>query len=169
MFKNFKKYEYLTLTRYCLLGIIVSVLVFQFVTMSLTDHSLRFDALWATETFIRLISILIGGLLGGLILLFLPQNELIEIARWKRLTNKGESNFILVNVFAFSFAFFVGGLVFEALDMKTYDHFFASLFSLENTINYIGRIIAAAVFGLFFSLGMIKRMKKMYGEENNER
>lgn len=164
MVKNLKKYEYLTLTRYCLLGLVVAVLVFQFVTISLTDHSLRFEALWATETFIRLISTLIGGLFGGLVFLLFPQNELVEIARWKRLKNKGELSFILVYVFAFSFGLFVGGLVLKALDMETYDHFFASLFSPENAINHIGRIIAAAVFGLFFGLGMIKRMKKLYGK-----
>ncbi|MFA6617597.1 MAG: hypothetical protein WCT23_00815 [Candidatus Neomarinimicrobiota bacterium] len=160
--KLFKEFEHPILTKYCLLGLIISTLVFQFVTMSLIDQRLRFDALWSTETFIRLVSILIGALVGGSILLLIPPNKLLDFAIWKRLRSKGELSFIFVNVFAFSIALFVGGLVFKALDMETYDHFFASLFSIENIIDYSGRIIAAAVFGVFYSLGMIKRMNKKY-------
>lgn len=169
MFKNFKKYEYLILTRYCLLGIIIAVLVFQFVTMSLTDHSLRFDALWATDTFKLIIAVLISGLFSGLILMLFPQNELLEMERRNRLKNIGKSTFILGSVTAFSIGMFGGGLAKAILEMRTYDHFFASLFSPENTINNIGRICAGAVFGLFLGLGMVKQMKKMCGEENNKR
>ncbi|MCK4812982.1 MAG: hypothetical protein KAT14_03485, partial [Candidatus Marinimicrobia bacterium] len=168
MFKKFKELEYLILAKYYFLGIVLAVLIYQFVTISLSSHSLRLDAFIEAETNIRLFASLIGGFFGGLVYLLISRNEeqrkLREKIIWKKIKEKGNRYIILVGVLACSLGFFVTGLIKAALDMESKTNFFQSLFSYENNVNYIGRILAAGLFGLFLSIGVIKRLKKMYGK-----
>ena len=56
MWEKIKEYKYLTITKYYILGIILAVIIFQFVTNSIRNNELNINTLIEKETIKYIIS-----------------------------------------------------------------------------------------------------------------
>lgn len=167
MWRKIKESKYLNLGQYFLLGIVLGVFVYQFVTQSLLNQHIDLDLLFAKETLGLLVSCLIGGSIGGLVYILISLKDKARVKReassWALMKNAKMSKFILKAMFALSLGAFVGMLVKRAMEMESYDSFMSQLFSSENIISYIGIVLAACIFAIPLAIGGKKRLKLLYG------
>jgi hypothetical protein len=167
MWNKIKQSKYLHLGQYFLLGIILGVFVYQFVTQSLLGQRIDLKVLVERETLVFLFSCLVGSTLGGMVYIIISLNDKTRVRRefsnWIKMKNAKISSVILKAMFALSMGAFVGMLAKRTMDMESYDFFTSSLFSRENIISYIGAVVAACVFAIPLSIGAVKRLKLLYG------
>ncbi|MFT5749271.1 MAG: hypothetical protein ACI93S_000526 [Ancylomarina sp.] len=166
MWNKIKQSKYLNLGQYFLLGIVLGVFVYQFVTQSLIRQRLDLTILFDKETIGLLISCLVGGIIGGVVYMIISLNDKIRVRReannWKIIKNAKISSLIFKAMFALSLGAFVGMLAKRAMEMESYDFFMDALFSSENIVSYIGAVVAACVFAIPLSIGVMKRLKLLY-------
>lgn len=167
MWRKIKESKYLNLGQYFLLGIVLGVFVYQFVTQSLLNERIDLTILFDKETIGLLISSLIGGVTGGLVYIIISLNDKIRVQRevnnWKVIKNAKISSLILKAMFALSFGAFIGMVAKRTMEMESYDSFMSQLFSSENIISYIAIVLAACVFAIPLAIGGKKRLKLLYG------
>ena len=169
MWNNIKRFKYLIIARYFFFGLISAIIVFQLITALLKNHKLEFNSLINTQTLGLIISGVFSTLIGGLIYIILSNYNKKSLQReydlWIRL-KENRSRFFVRNILGFSIGGFFGLLTYNigmnTMEIENHNNFFQFLFSRENTINYVGFIIAASVFGIFFTLGLIKYLKSRY-------
>ncbi|MGZ2371426.1 hypothetical protein ACXR6G_16725 [Ancylomarina sp. YFZ004] len=167
MWTKITQSKYLYLAQYFLLGIILAVFVYQFLTQSLLNQKIDLSLLFEKETLAFLFSCLVGSTLGGMVYIIISLNDKIRVRRetnnWAKMKNAKISSVILKAMFALSLGAFVGMLAKRAMEMESYDFFMSSLFSSENIISYIAAVVAACVFAIPLSIGAMKRLKLLYG------
>jgi hypothetical protein len=167
MWKKIIELRYLTLARYCFLGIILAVIVFQFVTKSMHNLELDFSSLIEKEIIAYIVSALIGGLVGGLVfILFLVNRNAGQIkdrTLWIKLKGK-HALFFIKNIAVLSIGGFVYKLIINLFDLTSYDNLIESLFSRDYIIGYLGVILAMTVFSILLSIGIMKRLNLLYGK-----
>ncbi|WP_372645370.1 hypothetical protein, partial [Ancylomarina sp.] len=71
MWNKIKQAKYLLLGQYFLLGIILGVFVYQFLTQSLLNQSIDLRLLFDKETIGFLIACLVGGISGGMVFIII--------------------------------------------------------------------------------------------------
>ena len=151
--------KYPVLIRYYFLASFLAIITFQFVT--------NFNLLFRMHTVKLIVAFLVGSFAGGLIFLYSmikdPNRASKDQDLKKKIGNTGFSSVFIKNIFTYSFAGLVGMVVYTVLTMETYNNFMQQLFSAENMIIYLGSLIAAFVYGLFISIGFVKRIKFLYG------
>ncbi|MCZ4696010.1 hypothetical protein DWB61_14930 [Ancylomarina euxinus] len=166
MWNKIKQTKYLFLGQYFLLGIILGVFVYQFLTQSLLNQRIDLALLFDKETIGFLISCLVGGISGGIVYIIISLNDKTRVKResnsWVKMKNAKISSLIFKAMFAFSMGAFVGMLAKKAMDLESYTNFMSSLFSSENMISYIGAVVAACVFAIPLSIGALKRLRLLY-------
>lgn len=159
--------KYLIVAKYYFLGIILAVIIYQFSTKSMLNMGLDFNSLFEKELFVRIISMLLGGLVGGLVaspILFNKNGRRNEEKFYKTTIIGNYKTFFIRNVLAFS----LGGLVYELLinlfSLTTFDNLIQNLFSMDFVIGYLGSILAMSVFSILLSIGLLKRLDLLYGK-----
>ncbi len=166
MLTKIKNLKYTVLAKYLFVGVIVAVFVFQVVTVLLSNTKLVFNSIINIETLELIISVLFGAFVGGAVYTVMSVNdknrELKERNLWNKRKDKKNRWLFIRNVIPFSLAGFAGLLTKSILKMNTYTPFFQSLFSSENTIRYIGIVLAASVLAILFTIGIDKRLKILY-------
>jgi len=166
MWNKIKQSKYLYLGQYFILGIVLGVFVYQFVTQSLIKQRIDLTILFDKETIGLLISCLVGGIIGGLVYMIISLNDKIRVSReannWAIMKNAKISSLIFKAMFALSLGSFIGMLAKRTMEMETYDSFMNALFSSDNIISYIGVVLAACVFAIPLSIGSLKRLKLLY-------
>lgn len=172
MWKRFKSLKYLATIKYPFFGIILAVLVFQFVTKSMINHELYFNSLIEKQTIKFIIATLIGGFFGGYVIILMENKtdrRIKEEILWEGIK---ENNilFFIKNIVAFSVGGFVYMIIGNLLDLESYDNLILVLFSADFIIEYIGIILSMSVFSILMSIGIKKRLSllyKMKTEKNN--
>lgn len=167
MWQKIIDFKYLIVAKYYFLGIVLAVIVYQFFTKSMLNKGLDFSSLFEKELLVRIISMIFGGLAGGLVALPMlvnrntHQNE--EIA-YKTTIVGNYKTFFIRNVIAFP----LGGLVYKLtimlLDFSNYENYAQSLFSMDFIIDCLGMIMAMTVFSILLSIGLLKRLDLLYGK-----
>ncbi len=167
MWQKIIDFKYLIVVKYYLLGIILAVIVYQFSTKSMLNMGLDFSSLFEKELFVRIISMIVGGLVGGLAAL--PMLVTKNARRNEEISYKTKivgnyKTFFIRNVFAFS----VGGLVYELLinlfGLTSFDNLIKNLFSMDFVVGCLGSILAMSVFSILLSTGILKRLDLLYGK-----
>ena len=165
MWKKIKDQKYLVTAKYYILGIIISVIVFQFFTNSIRNNELDINLLIDKETIKNIISKTVGGILGGFVFILMTINkkgkQLKEEILW---TNLKEKNmlFYIRNIIAFSIGGF-GYMIFtNLLDLTSFSNLTQTLFSTYFIIDYIGIILAMTVFSILLSIGIKKRLNLLF-------
>ena len=167
MWQKIIDFKYLIVIKYYLLGIPLAVIVYQFSTKSMLNMGLDFGSLFEKELFVRIISMIVGGLVGGLAALPMLVNK--NARRNEEISYKTKfvgnyKTFFIRNVLAFS----VGGLVYELLinlfGLTSFDNLIQNLFSKDFVIGYLGSILAMSVFSILLSIGLLKRLDLLYGK-----
>jgi len=167
MWKKFKEQKYLTITKYYILGIILAVIVFQFVTNSIRNHELDINSLIDKEILKYIISTLVGGLVGGVIFIIMTINNNDRQIKEERLwTNLKEKNilFFIRNIIAFSIGGFIYKIIMNLFDLRGSNNLIQTLFSTDFIIEYVGIVIAMTVFSILISVGIKKRLNLLYGK-----
>lgn len=165
MWLKIAELKYLFLAKYYFPGILLAVIVFQFVTKSM--HNLRFDfsSLIEKEIIVNIVSALTGGLVGGLVFVILLVNsdnqQMKEKTFWTNLKGK-YTLFHIKNIVAFSIGGFVYKLLMNLFSLTSYDNVIQSLFSKDFVIGYIGMILAMIVFSISLSIGIKNRLNLIY-------
>lgn len=164
MWKKIKNSEYKILLPYFIIGLILAVIIYQFITMSLQTHKLLFSSITEKKTLSLIFSSVIGGFVGLLTALIISNKdrEARDNKLWGYIKNKKKSLIIYTNILAFSLGGFVFLIIENIFELDSYNNFFQNLFSYKNIISYTGIIISAAVFAIIFTFGIIKRLKKLY-------
>ena len=166
MWTKIKQAKYLLLGQYLLLGIILGVFVYLFLTQSLLNMRIDLALLFDKKTIGFLIACLVGGILGGLVYIIISLNdktrERRESSNWAKMKNVKISLVIFKAMFALSLGAFVGMLAKKAIDLESYTNFMNTLFSSENIISYVGAVVAACVFAIPLAIGAMKRLKLLY-------
>jgi len=166
MLSKIKQSKYLFLGRYFLLGIILGVFVYQFITQSLFNKSIDFGILIESETMFQLFACLVGGIIGGMAYVIISLSdktrERREANNWLKMKDAKISTVMLKVMFALSLGAFVGMIVKKGLGIESYESFMHTLFSNENIISYVGAVMAACVFAIPLSIGAMKRLKLLY-------
>ena len=165
MWKSIKNQKYLEIVKYSILGIILGVLIFQFVTNSIRNHKLDFNSLFVNETLKYIISTIVGAFVGGFIFLLMTINnkdrEIRENKLWLEI--KGNKRlFYIKNILAFS----IGGFTYKVLgnlfDIINFKNVIQTLFSTDYIIDYFAFILAMVVFSIFISIGIEKRLNLLF-------
>ncbi|MDA3887045.1 MAG: hypothetical protein PF638_15775 [Candidatus Delongbacteria bacterium] len=172
MWKKIKDLKYLIFARYLFSGLIISVIVYYFLTQSIRNQGLDLNLILEKEVLKDIIktaiSGLVGVLFGSIVYLAITINKKDrhdrDLALWTNL--KGKNSLFIRNIIAFS----IGGFVYKVLgnifEMNSYDNFFQSLFSKDLVIEYIGFIIASTLFSIFMSFGIKKRLRSLFSDHN---
>lgn len=167
MWKKFNEQKYLTITKYYFLGIILAVIIFQFVTNSICNHELDFNSLIEKDTLKYIFSALLGGLAGGLtfILMIINKNDrqIKEERLWKNLKEKN-MQFFIRNIIAFSMGGFIYKIIMNLFDLIGSNNLIQALFSADFIINYVGIVIAMTVFSIIISVGIKRRLNLLFGK-----
>jgi len=171
MQNKFKNLKILVLAKYYFIGIILAVLVFQFVSLSLTNRTLDFYSLIASETlkllFATIISALVVGLMYIAITKFGGNREYNDRRLWLDIKNKSIAGFRIVLMIAFSVGILVRINLDHIFDAEECNLIGQAVFSEENIIESISGVCAASVFGLILSAGVYKRLSLLF--ENEEK
>lgn len=154
------------MAKYYILGIILAVIIFQFVTSSLRNNELDINSLLHIETLKRIVSTLVGGVVGGISFILMEINKKDrQIKEEKIWANIKERNvlFFIGNIIAFS----IGGLAYMIVkplfDITSYNNLIQTLFSADFIIDYVGIILAMTVFSILVSMGIKKRLNLLFG------
>lgn len=165
MWRKIKEQKYFTIAKYYISGIILSVIVFQFVTNSIRNNELDYNSLIEKEIIKYIISTLVGGFVGGIvfILMILNKNNR-QIKEEKLWVNLKEKNllFFIKNIIAFSLGGFVFLFTRNLFDITSSDNIIQKLFSTELIIDYVGIIIAMTVFSILLTIGIKKRLDLLF-------
>ena len=164
MWKKIIELKYLVTVKYIFLGIILSVIAYQFVTKSLLNNTIYFNFLIEADLLKNLIGIIVGGFVGGFIHLLTTsriRNTQKEHEFYFFIKNKGQ-NYFIMNMIAFSIGGFMYKFIDNILDLTNYNNLFQTLFSNDHLIEYVGMIISFSVFSIFFSLGVKKRFELLF-------
>lgn len=165
MWKKIKEQKYLTLAKYLFLGIILAVIVFQFVTNSIRNQGLDFNSLFDKEIIKYFISTLVGGFVGGITFILISAKEknkkIIEEKKWLHIKEKNTAYFI-ENIIAFSIAGLVYKILMNWFDITRSKNLIKALFSTDFIIDYIGIVLAMTVFSIILSIGMKKRLNLLF-------
>ena len=166
MWSKIKQSKYLYLGQYFIIGIILAAFVYQFVTQSLLNKRLDLALLFNKETIGFIIACLIGSIVGGLVYIVISSYDKTRVDRetknWVAIKDAKIGLVVLKGMLALSLGAFVGMLVKRIMEMESYDSFMNTLFSSDNTISYIGAVVAACVFAIPLSIGVVKRLKYLY-------
>jgi len=167
MWIRIKQLKYLYLGQYFLLGIVLAVFAYQFITQSLLSQRIDLGMLFDKESIKLLVACLFGSVIGGIVYIIISVNdktrERREANNWIKMKDAKISIVIFKVMFALSLGAFVGMIVKKGLDMESYVSFMQTLFSNENIISYVGAVVAACVFAIPLSIGAMKRLKLLYG------
>jgi len=168
MWKIIKEQKYLTIAKYYISGIILAVIVFQFVTNSIRNNELDINTLTEKETLKYLISTLVGGLFGGIMFILMTINnkdrQIKEERFWAYIKEKN-TLFFIRGIIAFSFGGFVYRILMNLFDSTGSNNIIQTLFSTNSVIDYIGIILAMTVFSILLSVGLKKRLNLLYGKQ----
>ncbi len=167
MWQKIIDFKYLIVAKYYFLGIILAVIVYQFSTKLMLNMGLDFGLLFEKELFIHIISMLIGGFVGGLLFLWMIVNKnarLNEEISYKTTIVGNYKTFFIRNVLAFSLGGLVSKLTIKLLDLSSYENYAQNLFSKDFIIGCFGMILAMTVFSFLLSIGIIKRLNLLYGK-----
>ncbi len=167
MWEKIKEQKYLTIAKYYILGIILAVIVFQFVTNSIRNNELDYNSLIEKEIIKYIISTLVGGLVGGIVFILMTINkndrQTKEEKLWVNLKEKSILFFIR-NIIVFS----IGGLVYKIImnlfDITSFNNLIQTLFSADLIIDYVGIVLAMTVFSILISIGIKKRLNLLFGK-----
>jgi len=163
MWEKIKKYKYLTIAKYCSLGIILAVFIFQSVT-----SFMRTGEFYNTTTLKHIISTLIGALIGGFVfLLFIinTKDRSVNDNAISEYIREHQTLYFIRNIIAFSMGGFIFILIKNVFKVLSSGSLIKNVFSANFTIDYIGVILAMTVFSLFFSIGSKKRLNSLYGNK----
>ncbi len=167
MWGKIKKYKYLTITKYYILGIILAVIIFQFATNFIRNNELDIKTLTEKETLGYIISTLVGGLVAGLVFILMTINKKDRQIKEERLwANIKEKNivFFIRNIIAFSIGGFVYKIIINLFNLTDSNRFVRALFSTDFVIDYAGIVLAMTVFSILISVGIKKRLYLLYGK-----
>jgi len=167
MWKKIKEQKYLVIIKYYILGIILAVIFFQFVTNSIRNHELDINTLIEKETLKYIVSALVGGIVSGVIFILLTINNKDRQIKEERLWgNLKEKNllFFIRNIIAFSVGGFVYKIIMNLFDLTGSNSLIQALFSANFIIDYVGIILAMTVFSILISVGIKKRLNLLYGK-----
>ncbi len=166
MLSKIKQSKYLFLGRYFLLGIILGVFSYQFITQSVINQRIDLGMLFDKESMKLLVACLFGSVIGGIVYIIISVNdktrERREANNWLKMKDAKISTVMLKVMFALSLGAFVGMIVKKGLGIESYESFMHTLFSNENIISYVGAVMAACVFAIPLSIGAMKRLKLLY-------
>ena len=164
MWKKFIELKYFLTAKYIFLGIILSVITYQFVTKSLLNNTIYFNFLIETDLLKNLVGIIAGGFVGGVIF-FITTNRIRNIQKEQEfyffIKNKSQ-NYFIMNMIAFSIGGFSYKLIWNIFDLTNYNNLLQVLFSNDHMIDYVGIIISFWVFSIFLSLGIKKRLELLF-------
>jgi len=165
MWKRLKDLKYPTIIKYYFLGIVLAVIIYQFVTKSMNNDTLFFHSLIEKNILKHIIAALIGGFVGGYVFILMTINkvdrQIKEELLWRNL-KKNNLLFFIKNLITFSIAGFSYQLIGNLFNLKNYDNLIQSLFANNLIIEYIGIIAAASVFSIFISIGLKKRLELVF-------
>ncbi len=165
MLKNFIDQKYHTIAKYYFLGIILAVIVYQFVTNSIINNGIDINSLVGNEIMKYIVSALAGGFVGGLIYVLMTINkndrQIREENYWVKIKDK-KSLLFITNIFAFSIGGFIYSFITNLLNLNSFDNIISDLFSRTSIVEYLGMMLAAAVFSLLLSIGINKRLNLLY-------
>lgn len=165
MWGKIKEKKYMTIAKYYFLGIVLAVIVFQFVTKSMHNSGLDFNFLIEKEILKYIIVTLIGGFFGGFVFMLMTMNkndkQIKDEILWANLKEKNKL-FFIKNIIAFSTGGFVYILMGNIFDISSYDNILYMLFSKDHIIDYIGIISAMSVLAIFISVGIKKRLNLLF-------
>ncbi|MFO7879122.1 MAG: hypothetical protein R6V52_03700 [Bacteroidales bacterium] len=167
MWKKIIEGKYLVIAGYYFAGIVLAVILYQFVTESMRHQQLYFKALIETEMLKLIVTTMIGGLVGGFVFLLLTINNKNRNKKEERLWAifvKNGSTLFIINIITFTLGGIVFKLVGHFLDVITTDAKTQSLFSAESLIEYAGMIVAMIIFAVFLTIGIKKRLYTLYGK-----
>lgn len=166
MLKKMKEIEYLILAKYYFIGVILAAIIYHFVSKSYINQILNINSIFGKEMIGLIIASVSGALVGGYIYYkdTISHSDRItkELQFWSQLKEK-QMWFIITMITGGSIAGFGGQIVGVVIDMENYSNFFQNLFTQPAISRYLGIIFAGSVFGLFLSIGIIKRFKLLYG------
>ncbi len=167
MWKKIKDQKYLVLITYYIIGIILAVITYQFVTNSIHRHQLGFNTIIEYKTLKYIVATVIGGIIGFAVYIMLAINskniKIQDENNWMQLKKKKSIFFI-----RYITAFAIGGFVFIILNrfftLLNSENIIQNLFSTDSIIEYIAFVLATVVFSIFFSIGTTKRLLQLYGD-----
>ncbi len=167
MWQKLIEFKYFIVAKYYFLGIILAVIVYQFSTKSMLNIGLDFGSLVEKELFVRIISMIVAGLVGGLAALPMlvtknaRQNEEIS---YKATIVVNYKTFFIRNIIAYSLGGFVYILIIRLLDFPSYENYVLNFFSKDFLISCIGMILAMTIFSILLSIGLLKRLDLLYAK-----
>lgn len=166
MWEKFRRGAYSILGIYVFIAVISGALAFQFITLSLYFGKPVFQVFIVRETYIITIAALVGIFSGALVYLmfFLQGNN--QITKEKNVLYKVKTQSRILFYLRYFVLFGLGGsaalLARNILGLNGAENFLQVIFSRMNIIDYVGIFVSGGIFGFIFSIGLKKRLKKVY-------
>jgi hypothetical protein len=161
MLKRLREPGILIMMKYIVIGLFISVIIYQLITIGLINRS--FDRNSLMDALAVLVGSYMGFIVGGLVFLAMwnPTDKGDQTLR--TLIEKRGMQFLFTrNMFSFA----LGGFVYMFIStlFNTFDNndgVHQSLFSSDNIIRYVAAVVAFIIFSIFWTQGTIKRLEQI--------